>query len=106
MDSWRGLFTENEAKEIINCVKDYSIKNNHHSNRDNLKIAVNEILGSSPMRDSIINKIEALTQEQVNEFINASEGIIREGNINEDVIQRVFNPQPSTDENKLHNSTF
>jgi hypothetical protein len=78
MQTWRGFFTEDEAKLLINCVEDRVIKDHKHSNRDNLKIAVNELLGSHPMRDSIINKIESLTQEEVNEMINAAAGIARE----------------------------
>ncbi|MCM8709624.1 hypothetical protein M2651_01140 [Clostridium sp. SYSU_GA19001] len=97
MNTWKGLFTENEAKEIIYCIDTQIIKNEKHSNRDNLKIAINEHLGSSPMRDSIINKIEDLTQEQVNEIINAASGIAREVSVNktsmEGLIQNVFNPQ-------------
>lgn len=97
MESWRGLFTENEATELINCVNTQLIKNDKHNNRGNLKIAINEMLGSHPIRDSIINKIETLNQEQVNEIINACIGIAREGESNyHNIIQSVFNPQEET----------
>lgn len=107
MQTWKGLFTENEAKEIINCIESTNIKSGKHSNRDALKIAVNEMLGSHPLRDSIINKIESLTQEQVNEIINASSGILKETSYSssdsrvkaqveeqrDSLINSVFNPQ-------------
>lgn len=97
MNRWKGLFTENEAKLLINCIQDDEIKNGTHSNRDSLKIAVNEMLGSGPMRDSIINKIESLTQEDINEILSAASGIIKEVEANktsvEGLIQSAFNPQ-------------
>jgi hypothetical protein len=94
MIQWRGLFTEDEAKLLVDIVNSQIIKNDKHSNRGNLKIAVNEYLGSTPARDTIINKLESLSQEQVNEIINACIGLGREENKNE--LQSVFNPQEST----------
>jgi hypothetical protein len=94
INSWKGLFTENEAKLLVDIVNNELIKNDKHNNRGNLKIAVNEMLGSTPVRDSIINKIESLNQEQVNEIINACTGLTREENKNE--LQSVFNPQEGT----------
>lgn len=97
MQTWKGLFTENEVKEIIHCIDTQSIKNEKYNNRDNLKIAINEHLGSHPMRNSIINKIESLTQEEVNEIINACTGISKEVTNNhtsiEGLIQSAFDPQ-------------
>lgn len=94
MLDWKGLFTENEAKLLVEVVNSEIIKNDKHNNRGNLKIAVNEVLGSIPVRDSIINKLESLNQEQVNEIINACIGLGREENKNE--FQSVFNPQDET----------
>lgn len=94
MYDWKGLFTENEAKLLVDVVNSEVIKNDKHNNRGNLKIAVNEVLGSTPVRDSIINKLESLNQQQVNEIINACIGLGREENKNE--LQSVFNPQEET----------
>jgi hypothetical protein len=94
INSWKGLFTENEATLLVDIVNNELIKNDKHNNRGNLKIAVNEMLGSTPVRDSIINKLETLNQEQVNEIINASIGLTREENKNQ--LQSVFNPQEGT----------
>jgi hypothetical protein len=94
MIDWKGLFTENEAKLLIEVVNSELIKNDKHNNRGNLKIAVNEVLGSIPVRDSIINKLESLSQQQVNEIINACIGLGREENRSE--LQSVFNPQQET----------
>lgn len=94
MIQWKGLFTEDEAKLLVDIVNSQLIKNDKHNNRGNLKIAVNEYLGSTPGRDAIINKLESLSQEQVNEVINACVGLGREENRNE--LQSVFNPQEST----------
>ena len=94
MYDWKGLFTGNEAKLLVDIVNTELIKNDKHNNRGNLKIAVNEVLGSIPVRDSIINKLESLNQEQVNEIINACIGLTREENKNE--LQNIFNPQQET----------
>lgn len=95
METWKGYFTEKEVYELVNCLKHHSIKNKDHNNRDNLKIAVNETLGSIPLRDSIINKLEDMSQEEVNEIINALEGIARQESF-KDSIHDVFIPQPET----------
>lgn len=94
MYDWKGLFTENEAKLLADIVNSELIKNDKHNNRGNLKIAVNEVLGSTPVRDSIINKLESLNQQQANEIINACIGLGREENKNE--LESVFNPQEET----------
>lgn len=106
MSSWKGLFTDFEAKTLVNCIESHSIKNSSHSNRDNLKIAVNDLLGSQPLRDSIINKIEGLTQEQVNEIINASEGISRETSFTSSTENLKYKDEVEQRRGNLINSIF
>jgi ferritin len=107
METWKGYFTEKEVLQLVNVLKHHTIKNKDHNNRDNLKIAVNETLGSIPLRDSIINKLEDMSQEEVNEIIGALEGLARmdasEINTYKSAIENAFMPQPET-YNKNSNS--
>lgn len=78
MSSWKGFFTEKEAWEIIKCIETYNISAQMGNNIDNLKSAINKVLGDHPMRDTIIQKLEDLHDEQIVEIINASKSIARE----------------------------
>jgi len=95
LDTWKGLFTEKEAIELVNCIAAYGIDTHTDSSIDRIRTAIDRYLPDHPLRDSITKKIEGLNSEQVNDIINTAIGISGEkaNNNFHNLITTMFNPQ-------------